>query len=428
MSLNRNNKPKRLKIPMKFFLGVVLTYLIIRAIPYSYSSSNTLLPKKENLLETIETKGILIKKETTYNASDNGMVEIFVEEGNRIKAGTKIATLKSSEDSSMIEGELFQVEESLRELRDSKIELDVSNKKLSDEELEKKVIMDIQSSIKNDKLERIYIYKDQLSNIGVEGQSSEKDLESDAISILEDKRDRLTADMNEKLKQYYSETGGLVSYKIDLYEEEYIPKDFEKYNYDRLKADMSQLDQKIERNTTQFEIEINSPIYKIIDNFEWHLAILVDDLKEIEEIKNDNTVTIKIDEDDKNITGKVVMINEFKNNGVIILRFTDRLHDYYDSRIMDISILKSNKIGYKMPKDAIIDKEGEIGLYIKDLSGVIRFRPVSIIGEDNKNYYLEAGDDSGNLRLNDDKVIKTITNFDEVFLKPENLREGSIIK
>lgn len=427
MNLNRNKKPKRLKIPMKFFLGVVLIYLIIRVIPYSYSNSNILLPKKENLLETIETKGILIKKETTYKASDNGMVEIFVEEGNRVKAGTKIATLKSSEDSSVIEGELFQVEESLRELRDSKIELDVSNNKLSEEDLEKKVIMDIQSSIKDDKLERIYIYKDQLSNIQGEGQS-EKDLESDTISLLEEKRDRLTADMNEKLKQYYSETGGLVSYKIDFYEEEYIPKDFEKYNYDRLKADMSQLDQDFENDTNQYETKINSPIYKIIDNFEWHLAILVDDLKEIEEIKNDSTITINIDEDDKNITGKVVMINEFKNNGVIILRFTDRLHDYYDSRIMDISILKSNKIGYKIPKDAIIDKEGEIGLYIKDLSGVIRFRPVLIIGEDNKNYYLEAGDDSGNLRLNDDKVIKTITNFDEVFLKPENLREGSIIK
>lgn len=427
-NINKNRKTKKGKMFPRIFLGFVLIYLIFRALPSSYSNARTLMPKKEELVDTIETKGILIKKEIVYDASNDGIVENFVKEGSRVKSGTKIATLTSSNDSSAIEGELFQIEESLRELRDSKLEISNSNGDLNPKQLENKIIKEIQKSIKNDELEKIYILKEQLSTINKGELISEDQSEVDTLTMLENRRDSLTDAMNENLKQYYSESGGLISYKIDGYEKQYMPSDFEKYTYDKLVKEVTNVSKESELIEDKNGIKINNPIYKLIDNFEWYLAILVDDLKKIEEIKENNTLTININNDMENMTGRVVMINEFKNNGVIVLKFTSKLHDFYDLRFIDLEILKSNKNAYKIPKEAVIDKQNEKGVYIKDLSGVVRFRPVITIGEDNNNFYIKAGDDSGNLRLSDDKVIRTITNFDEVFLKPNNVREGSIIK
>lgn len=426
--INKSRKTKKGRILLRIFLGFVLIYLVFRAFPSSFSNAKTLTPKKDNLVDGIETKGVLIKKETVYDANNDGLVEVFVEEGSRVKSGTKVATLTSSSDSSAIEGELFQIEQSLQELRDSSLNLSDSNKKLSPEELENKITREIQENIKNKKLENIYVLKEQLSTINKQDQASEDNSQADAISSLETRREDLTEAMNKSLKQYYSEFGGLVSYKVDGYEKQYLPADFEKYTYDKLKKEITNLNGDEEEKENKYQAKINHPIYKLVDNFEWYVAILVDDLKKIEEIKDSKTLTIRINDDRQDMTGRVVTINKFKNTGVIVLKFTSRLHDFYDLRFIDVEILKSNKNGYRVPKEAVMDKQDKKGVYIKDLSGVVRFRPVIIMGEDNKNFFIQAGDDNGNLRISDDEVIRTITSFDEIFLKPGSVREGSIIK
>jgi len=421
-------KKKKLKINssliFKSLMVFILVYLVMRAVPLPFNKKfNTMRPKISTYMNSFETQAVIIKNEKVYYATNKGNLETFIEEGERTPAGSRVAVLTALDSGNAIEEELAQINKSISEIENIKIDLD----SLDDESrinAIKSIKNKIQEEIKNNNLDKIYILREQLNAL-VTGEGMGETSSDTTLNQLKKRQDELFKTIHENVKDYYIDDAAMISYKIDGYEEAYLPEDFEKYTYDKVNKDL-EANKKDTPKLGQI-VEKDQPIFKTIDNFNWYLGIKIDDLKTIKDLENKRTLKIRVNNKNEELEGKIIKINKFKNKGVVILEFKSKLQDYYDRRFLDLEVIESNTLGFKIPKTCLIEKDNIKGVMVKDISNIVRFRQVVILAEDGDNVYLKVGDDNGYLRTDKDETIRTISLFDEIFLKPKSVKDGKIL-
>lgn len=413
-------KKKRSKKGRSYIIFIIIALvLIFKFIPRG--RDKTIRPQVAPYMDSFKTSGVIIKNEKIYYASNKGNLESFTKEGSRASSGSKVAILTSLDGAKAIEDELGQINKSIKELKDIRIDVD-SLEEGSREEYIENIKSKIQENIKQGRLENIYIMREQL-NVLLTGENN---VEADnTLSQLEKRQNELFKALNENVKDYYIDSAGMISYKLDGYEEKYKIEDFEKHSYEKVKRD-------IEAGVSEIKkagpiVDANEPIFKNIDNFSWNLAVKIDDLKSIDNLKDRKTLKIRINDSNDELEGKIIGVNKFKNKAVVVLEFRSKLQDYYLERFPIVEVIKYNTYGFKIPKTAIIENENVKGVMVKDISNIARFRPVIIISEDKDNYYLKTGDDNGYLLTNDNETIRTINTFDEVFVNPKGIKVGKIL-
>jgi len=417
----KGKKGRRLFRGIIIFLICILS--IFRSVPSILANNaKTILPEKGTLIDTISSQGYFIKKETVIKSKNAGQLEKLSIEGERLAAGKEIAIIKSSNDNSHLIQELELVENYIEALKKTQNETKfILEEKTKIEDLKIDLISEIQSSVSQENFQEIYLLKEQLAlyQEKTEDMAFSNTLAGQSLEKLENKRDEIISILENNNIKYYSPHGGIVSYNIDGYEEIFLPKDFENYTYDNLA--LKKASQKQEKT----KVLLDTPICKVIDNFEWYLAMKIEDINEIEGFEIGSTINVILGIDKHEIKGRITAINETKDKAVIVARFNTMLHEFYDLRISDVKIIKSKKEGYKIPTKAIVEKDTVKGVYIKDKSGIVKFRPVNIIGEDSNYTYVDIGD-NGYIKIQDDPV-RTITLFDEVFVNTKNIKEGQIL-
>ena len=378
------------------------------------------------MIDKFSANGFIIMKEFVTNSTINGDLEILFKEGQRIAAGVEVANINSLNDTSSLKQELLQIQESILALKKSETETKlVLTENFKIEQLQKTLINELQDMIALGKYDNIYLLKEQLALYEDKARdiSFSNTLVGKSLDTLYTRKENIEKEISNNFLKFYSNIGGIISYNIDGYEEVFLPKDFENYRYDKLVVN-----NKIDKNKEEVKVSVGQPIYKIIDNFEWYMAIKVEDIKNIENFKINNSLRINIRENNQEINGRIISINFSKDKAVIVLKFNEKLHDYYNIRVVDIDVIKSKIDGLKVPTQSIIDKDSTKGVYIKDKSGIVKFRPVIIIGQDITNTYIDVGDNYGNILLEgEEKAVKTITLFDEVFVNTTNIKEGQIL-
>ncbi len=429
MKNDKKNKLNMSKV-LKFLFIFVIIYLLLRVVPLPFfKNSGTMRPTVSTYMETLETTGVIIKDEKVYYATNKGNVETLIGEGERAASGSKVSVLTATEGSSKFENELEQINKSINEIKNVRVNLS-ENSDVSKEDLIKELKNNIQIAVKNNKVDNIYILREQLQSLtGGETTIQEG---NDTLAQLEKRREELFGLLHENVKDYYIDEAAMISYNIDGYENAYVDKDFEKYTYDKINKDIEENTEKpgkkskITKEQKSFAVETDSPIFKTIDNFKWHLAIKIDDIKLVNKLGDKKTLTVQIDNGEE-LEGKIVTINKFKNKAVIILEFRSKLQDFYTKRFPKIRVIESNTMGFKIPKTSVIEEEKVKGVMVKDISGIARFRPIIILAEDEENVYVKMGDDNGYVSNEKQGTIRTINIFDEVFLKPKGIKDGKII-
>ncbi|MDR7856409.1 HlyD family efflux transporter periplasmic adaptor subunit [Tissierella sp.] len=424
-SKREKNRKKR-KIYQAIIVSFVFICLIFRSVPSLLANNaKTVLPEKETLIKKITAQGYIIMNEVVIKSTSNGSIEYLVNEGERVAAGIEVANINSLNDTSSLKQELVQVEESILALKKSESETKLLiNETTKVEDLKTNLITQLQEMISSGKYEEIYLLKEQLAlyEDKVKDISFSDTLLGKSLGGLEDKRDKLKEEISSNHIRYYTSAGGIISYNVDGFENIFLPKDFENYSYDKLREF-----KKTDKKYLSTNISVGDSIYKIIDNFQWYIAVRVEDIEEIKDFSLNNTVRVSRKGDKQEIKGKIVAINTSDSKAVMVIKFTDKLHDYYNTRFPEIEIIKYKVDGLKIPTKAIIDKDSIRGVYIKDKSGIVKFRPVKILGEEGNNTYVDLGDNNANILLEGtEKSVQTITLFDEIFTNTINIKEGQI--
>lgn len=422
----KRNRQKRKRFRI-IVISFILLYLIFRSVPTLLANNaKTILPEVGTLIDKLPSQGFVIRNEAVIKATSNGELELLPKEGTRVSAGTEIANVNILDNHSSLKQELEQIENSITALERSETEAEVIIKEKGKiEDLQLSTIDEIQNMISLGKFDEVYLLKEKLNlyDDKANNVSLEDTLLGQSIDNLKKRKEIINEEMNKNHMKYYSNHGGIISYNIDGYEEIYFPKDFENYTYDKINIEKLTKD-----NDKSNNINVGEPIFKIIDNFEWYMGIKVEDMKQIKDLEKNKEIIIEIKDDKKEIKGRIMDINSSGNKGVIIVKLTTMLNEYYNIRFPDLNIIKHKIEGLKVPTKSIVEKDSLKGVYIKDPSTIVRFRPVIILGEDEKYTYIEKGDGKGFINLNgEEKPVKTVTLFDEVFLNTTNIKEGQIL-
>lgn len=423
----REKRRKRRKMLQVIATLFIFIYFIFRAIPSLLANnSKTILPEKDTLIDKFSASGFIIMNESVTNSTSNGDVELFLNEGERIASGVRTAIVNSLNDTSHLRQELSQIQESILALKRSETETKIIiTENIKIEELQKSIINELQDMIVLGKYDKIYILKEQLALYEDKAKdiSFPNTLVGKSLDALYAREESIEKDINSNYIKYYSNSGGIISYSMDGYENIFLPRDFENYYYDKLLVG-----NKINNKKVEATVSVGQPIYKIIDNLEWYMAIKVENIKDIELFKVNDILRINMINEDQELKGKIMAINVSENKAVVVLKLNDKLHDYYNIRVTDLEVVKSKIDGLKVPTQAIIDKDLIKGVYIKDKSGIVKFRPIAIIGQDINNTYVDMGDQYANIILEGKKEsVRTITLFDEIFLNTTNIKDGQIL-
>ena len=421
----RRKKKKRWRLVLISFIFV---YLLFRSAPFLFAVAfKTVLPESEIIEDKIETEAIIIKKEKLYRSDGEGKIELVSKEGERVAKGTKIAQLTLLNDTSTLNQELDEIDKKIDIL--SKTEKDNEITKFDEKSVEESIesiIEDIQESISQGDYERAENLKEKLSIF----DGKQKDITGDntlisrSLDSLNNQRKEILNQISSNSINYFSGEAGIVSFNIDGYEEIYPFNNMEDYSYSDFKP-MSNKQMVVENNNN---INADEPIFKIMDNFEWYMIIKVENLKDISSYKKGDSILLTVNKVEGELKGYIMNIKEENNNGIILCKFNSNFHNYYDKRIVGVNIIKFKRDGFKIPSKSIIKKDNIKGIYIKEISGIIKFKPIEIIKEDDDFTYISSGDKNGKIKvkINDD-LVKTVTIFDEILLNTANIKEGMII-
>jgi len=158
------------------------------------------------------------------------------------------------------------------------------------------------------------------------------------------------------------------------------------------------------------------------------MLIKIDNTRDIENYEEGKSIVVSSKDIGGELRGRIIKINKNGNKGTILCKFDRDFQYYYDKRIVNADIILGKYESYKIPKRGLTELDGVKGVYIRDVSGVVRFRPVDLIMEDDEYVYISVGDRDGRISIGKDgERVKTVTQFDEILLNPSKVQEGMII-
>ena len=428
MTENKNyNKINKSKIIISAFLIVFILFLYSLVNGLLSSKEKIVLPEIGTLYSKTKVQGITIKKETVYYADTNGQLNTLANEGERVAFGEEVANININKENSTIINEIDSINKQIDKLvSTANKSLILNNSNMEKEEVIENIISDLQLSINDRKYDEIIFNIDYLKDSNNNTQNNETLIDI-SLSALQKEKDKLTHQLENKTEKYYSGETGIVSYYIDGYENVYIPKDFENYTYENISKAEIEFEDKHNANSCSNDVRAGQAIFKIIDNFKWNLAIIIDNLEDINGYEAGKRILIEF-EDETELEGKIVAINITGNKAALIIEFNTYLHENYNIRNTFVNIIHSKKEGLKIPTDVIIEKDGIFGVLIKDISGVVLFKQISIIGVEGDYTYIDKGNSNGYIEEKNGKKYKTVNLYDEIFIDPYSVTEGEILK
>ncbi|NLW39751.1 MAG: hypothetical protein GXY96_02340 [Tissierellia bacterium] len=422
--LKRKKKQRR----KWFVVSIIIAFLLFRSVPSLFASTfKTTLPERCEIEEKIATEAIILRRESLYKAEGEGIVEIYVEHGERVAAGTKIAKITFLEDTSTLDQQLKEVEDRIQVL--AQTEIDVNRLKEDENQLEMdidSIIVEIQNSIATGDYDKTETLKDKLSIFHDKKRHIGRDntLINQSLENLKTRREEIKSQIANNSLDYFSNEAGIVSFKIDGYEEIYSVGNKEEYAY----SDFKNLASKERIVSNKDRIQINEPIFKIVDNFEWYMIIKIDDVKDITNYEEGDSILLTGEDIIGELRGSIEKININGTKGLILAKFNREFEPYLEKRYLPVDIIKFKHDGYKIPKKALVINDGIKGVYVKDISGIVKFVPVEIIREDEEFAYISQGDKNSNIDVKGKKEkLKTVKPFDEILLNTSNIKEGMII-
>ena len=205
---------------------------------------------------------------------------------------------------------------------------------------------------------------------------------------------------------YACPSTGIISYYIDGYESYFTPDSIDSLEYAKL--------QEMEitpENTSRNKTERSEPLYKLILDDVWYIVVLVRE-SNIDKYRVDSAVTIEFEDGD--VVGYTTNLIQ-KPEGWLAIVKTDKYYkSFAQTRKAAIVVVTEDYQGLIVPNTAIAEENGQLGVYVKDLSGDFHFTRIKTITSDGSyslvysaNFY-ETDSDGTQIKVN------TVEIYDEI--------------
>lgn len=424
MDVDGNRRKRKRKKKAKYFVSllVVLALSLFFAI-YDFSYSKYVV-EKDVLEDSIICKAVFLENSKIYKSAHTGKVEFFKKENSKIKRGITIAKTYATNEDGM--------QKKLDELDDQieKIETNAIKKELLKGDIQKseKVIVLVMDEIQKCLLNGEYQKAKELKQELVQGVDKYSKISGDdsfkqvTVEQLTKQKQDIIDRMKDNSKTYYSQNVGIISFKFDGLEDEYdinnvLNKKVEEFNIEESKFS----------DTNKIEtIQMGQPIFKIADNNNWYIGCKLKK-ESINGIVAGKNIDIRM-QDSRVLSARVHKIVEQDDMALVIFRFSSYYYEYISKRCENIQIIKKQYSGLKIPIESIV-KRGEIeGVYVCNVSNIVKFVPVKVLYKNDKTAIVVSDKYTVSKEGTDEKTtISTIRMYDEIILKPEKVKKSDIV-
>lgn len=378
-----NYKQKRARAKFRRFMRTLLIiaiiiYVIVRLVVASYFSSEKMYEPKYDLLNLNETyKSIIFRKETMVSSNSTGPVKYLVNEGDRVKKGLKIASVthENSEASAVVEEvlDIASYQDLIRldiEGIESEILDTVENINL---QLDEKNFL-LVSQLKNELDILLAKKKTMLSSKKLidKGDSSFKE------SYVGGGNTQVGAEVN-----FYSPESGIVTFNSDGLESALTIEKIYNINYEAvIESEVAT------KSLTSNRIIAGNPVYKIVDNSAWFLVSIID-VEDLNLYERNQKLVVEIDK--QKLNGVIADVFPSASKGALIIKLTEQYSEFYRKRFVDAQIIRDNYQGLKIENSSVVENNGIIGVYVLGLNNKAVFKPITILGKDDKYSVIKDG-------------------------------------
>lgn len=404
-----------------FFFSLAAVCLSFYIFQNINGSIETMVAENGILEDVIKADGIIIKDEKVYTSSVDGSVTYYYDDGDKIKEGQLVADLSTDTNAAKINKQISEIQAAIDLSKNTS-----SNNTVPTQEILATYENEIQANILNNELSSMYNLVGQVNtNEDITAFSSNyTGYDIEQLEVL--KKDLLNSLSTNKVP-YYSGFAGLITYKLDGLENEYKYENVLNMTPSSTsKKEFTVIDKSKIESVTE-----NEGVFKIIRNFNYYIAVTVDNEKAKLFEENKYIKTRVFTEDGTHeLWGYIEKINYGSEQSVLIIYYDDYFHKIYDKRYVNLELITDIYEGIEISNKALTELNGLTGVYVKDASNIIKFFPVKILGENEEFAIISTGEyvgehDRRTITINEN-VYSTVKIFDKIILEPENVYDGQI--
>lgn len=323
---------------------VLVIYAFVQLILFLRQPTNSTLVRNGTLIEAEEVVGYVIRDEYIVDTSAySGITNIVVNDENRVSKGGTIISYVSSDQEKLI-NKISELDVKIQEAMDNKPNTyypDVKNLETNIQDNLYKIIS------KRSDVYEVYEYKTTI-NKDIEKKAKivgELSPAGSQIKELISKRLDYERELNKSNQELKSDRAGLVSYRVDNYENILTPSSFSALSIAEL--------EKIKLNVGQI-IPIDTSKVKIVNNFECFIAVPMKSEKS-KELELNSTVKLRFaNMGDDYVKSTVVYISDEEDERrLVIFKVPTNTEELTKYRKINLELIWWSDTGLKIPNEAI---------------------------------------------------------------------------
>ncbi len=304
-----------------FIFGIIFIYLIVSLLMYLTSGPVSVYEvRKGSILRDTAYTGFVVRDETIVEAQEEGYVNYFVTEGEKVGARTSVYA-------------------SSPEKLDFQAADEESQASLTAEE-EASLLTDIQAfsdNFQEANFQEVYTVKDKIEDL----------LDSRSSQNRKAQLDEMLKTQGDSLKVYNASRDGIIIYATDGYEDTTIS--------DVTEEMITLNDHETLTLSNNTKVQAGDPVYKLITSDQWTVVVVLSD-EMTEELAETKRIKVRFAKDNQTETADFAIYNtESANLG--FLTFDTGMVRYARDRYLDIELILEDESGLKIPRSSVVEKE-----------------------------------------------------------------------
>ena len=304
-----------------FIFGIIFIYLIVSLLMYLTSGPVSVYEvRKGSILRDTAYTGFVVRDETIVEAQEEGYVNYFVTEGEKVGARTSVYA-------------------SSPEKLDFQAADEESQASLTAEE-EASLLTDIQAfsdNFQEANFQEVYTVKDKIEDL----------LDSRSSQNRKAQLDEMLKTQGDSLKVYNASRDGIIIYATDGYEDTTIS--------DVTEEMITLNDHETLTLSNSTKVQAGDPIYKLITSDQWTVVVVLSD-EMTEELAETQRIKVRFAKDNQTETADFAIYNT-ENANLGFLTFDTGMVRYARDRYLDIELILEDESGLKIPRSSVVEKE-----------------------------------------------------------------------
>lgn len=326
---------------------IVVAILVVNIVRLFIKPTETTLVKNGELTKYEEVIGYIIRDETVIDTSAyEGIIQTEIEDSERVKKDGVIATYVSKSQESLIK-KIEELDKQIQEAMESQQTIYTSDVKMLDNSIQ----IQLYDNIKNvSNVSLMQEVKSKLNeNIKRKAQIvGELSPAGSKLKELIDERNGYEKEINNSKKELISPVAGLVSYRVDGYENILTKKSISNLTYEQLSNFKLTSNQIIPRNTSGI---------KVVNNFECYISFFMNSPESKEANLNDKLYLRFQNTGDTLIPGTIEYISDEKDGRLITVKVETNIEELTKYRKINLDVVWWSYTGFKLHKSLINNED-----------------------------------------------------------------------